>query len=69
VKSRLFACFLTIAAFALASSCASGGETVVKPRYHKSWYKKHTWNKRWRIGRLQVRPFEKQGVKKVKMKG
>jgi len=47
----------------------SGGETVVKPRIHKSWYKKSRWHKRIKVGRFQLRVFEKSGVKKVKMKG
>jgi hypothetical protein len=53
----------------LVAGCSSRGVSVAKPRYHKSWYKNHKWNKRYKIGRLQVRPFEKQGVKKIKMKG
>ena len=50
-------------------SSFSGGETVVKPRIHKSWYKKSRWHKRIKVGRFQLRVFEKSGVKKVKMKG
>lgn len=53
------------------SSCASGkGATVtaVKPRTHNTWYYKHTYKRKWHIGRLRIFP-EKQDVKKVKMKG
>jgi len=60
---------LTLMLACIASGCSSRGTEVAKPRYHKSWYKKHRWNKKWKVGRLQVRPFEKQGTKKVKMKG
>jgi hypothetical protein len=51
----------------LLSSCQSQGETMVKPRYHHTWYKKHVYKKKWRIGRFWIRP-EKQGVKKVKVR-
>jgi hypothetical protein len=55
----------------LMSSCASrkgNTVTVVKPRTHKTWYSKHTYKRKWHIGRLRFYP-EKQGVKKVKMRG
>lgn len=55
----------------LMSACASGkgtSVTVVKPRTHNSWYNKHTYKRKWHIGRLRFYP-EKQGVKKVKMRG
>jgi len=55
----------------LAGACTAaepGGSTVVKPRYHHTWYKNHTYKKKWHIGRLRIQP-EKQGVKRVKMKG
>ncbi|WP_127123736.1 hypothetical protein [Chryseotalea sanaruensis] len=55
----------------LTSACASGRGntvTVVKPRTHNSWYNKHTYKRKWHIGRLRFYP-EKQGVKKVKMRG
>jgi len=41
---------------------------VVKPRYHRSWTNGHIHKKKYGIGRLRLR-FEKQGVKKVKVKG
>jgi hypothetical protein len=54
----------------LVASCSpSSSQRVVKPRYHHSWYRKHVHNKKYAIGRFRVRFFEKQGVKKVKMKG
>lgn len=66
---------INIAAFILGlvllTSCASGKGntvTVVKPRTHNTWYTKHTYKRKWHIGRLRFYP-EKQGVKKVKMKG
>lgn len=55
----------------LTSACATGKGntvTVVKPRTHNSWYNKHTYKRKWHIGRLRFYP-EKQGVKKVKMRG
>ena len=57
--------------FLVLPSCSkstAGTSTVVKPRYHHSWYKNHTYRKKWHIGRIRFRFFEKQGVKKVKMK-
>lgn len=54
----------------VVSSCMRGPtETVVKPRYHHSWYRNHVYNKKYKIGRLRVRFFERQGVRKVRMKG
>ncbi|MFZ2907222.1 MAG: hypothetical protein WAZ98_13550 [Cyclobacteriaceae bacterium] len=50
------------------SKSTAGTSTVVKPRYHHTWYKNHVYKKKWHIGRIKLR-FEKQGVKKVKMKG
>lgn len=53
----------------LAAGCMRGPtETVVKPRYHHAWYRNHIHNKKYQTGRLRVRFFEKQGVRKVKMK-
>jgi hypothetical protein len=62
---------LVLVASSICFQCTvfSGGETVVKPRIHKSWYKKSRWHKRVKVGRFQLRVFEKSGVKKVKMKG
>ena len=57
--------------FALVfSSCgkSSTGTKAVKPRYHHSWYKDHVYKKKWRVGRIKFEP-EKQGTKRVKMKG
>ncbi|MCZ8023549.1 MAG: hypothetical protein O9294_17425 [Cytophagales bacterium] len=56
-----------LACVVLLSSCKSQGETMVKPRYHHTWYKKHVYKKKWHIGRFWIRP-EKQGVKKVRVK-
>jgi len=42
---------------------------VVKPIYHKSWYKDSRWHKKIQVGRIRVRLFEKQGARAVKMKG
>jgi hypothetical protein len=57
---------------ALCLNCCKGaepgGSTVVKPRYHHTWYKNHTYKKKWHIGRIRIQP-EKQGVKRVKVKG
>ncbi len=60
---------LIVTLVALLCGCSSRGTEVAKPRYHKSWYKNHKWNKKWKVGRIQVKPFEKQGTRKVKMKG
>lgn len=43
--------------------------TVAKPRIHKGWYKYHVWHRQVKAGRIHIRLFEKQGTKKVKMKG
>lgn len=63
---------LTILALTVLASCnkksTAGTSTVVKPEYHHSWYKNHVYKKKWHIGRIKIQ-FEKQGVKKVKMKG
>ena len=70
-KSKLRAFLLVLIACSVCFQCTvfSGGETVVKPRTHKSWYKKSRWHKRVKVGRFQLRVFERSGVKKVKMKG
>jgi hypothetical protein len=39
---------------------------TVQPRYHKGYYKKHTYFKHYRVGRVHIKLFEKQGVKTVK---
>ncbi|MBX2962988.1 MAG: hypothetical protein KF687_10785 [Cyclobacteriaceae bacterium] len=52
----------------LLSGCHARSTTVVKPRYHHSWYKNHVYKKKWQVGRIKIQP-EKQGVKKVRMKG
>jgi hypothetical protein len=61
----LFLAFLTLTS---CSKSTAGTSTVVKPKYHHSWYKNHVYKKKWQIGHILFRP-EKQGVKKVKMKG
>jgi transposase len=53
----------------ILSSCSpSTTTTVVKPRYHRTWYKHHVYKKKWQVWRIKFQP-EKQGVKKVKMRG
>lgn len=67
---------VVIGCFALLASCSSGSKTyhtvrVHKPIYHHTWYKKSRWHKK-QLGPLRVdlHPFgDKQGLKKVKMKG
>ncbi|HRJ28605.1 MAG TPA: hypothetical protein PLV21_07615 [Cyclobacteriaceae bacterium] len=55
--------------FLLASCSKSASNTkVVKPKYHHTWYKNHVYKKKWQVGRIKFQP-EKQGVKKVRMKG
>lgn len=61
--------YLLLIVLAVSWGCSSRGTEVAKPRYHKSWYKNHKWNKRYKVWRIQVRPFERQGVRNVKMKG
>lgn len=64
ITALMFAC-------ACLSSCASRkgtAVTVVKPRTHNTWSNKHVYKRKWHIGRLRFYP-EKQGVKKVKMRG
>jgi hypothetical protein len=61
---------LLVAVVLLMPGCrpASKHQEVMKPRYHHSWYRNHVHKKKIGIGRFRVRCFEKQGVKKVKMK-
>ena len=65
---RLLIIILIAVTLPACSKSTAGTSTVVKPRYHHSWYKNHTHRKKWGIGRVRFRFFEKQGVKKVKMK-
>jgi hypothetical protein len=55
------------------SACGSvSGKTVTEaaqPRFHKGYYKKHVHRKRYHIGRIHIKLFEKQGTKTVKKKG
>jgi hypothetical protein len=70
-KLAIFKIIAFLFVLVLMSACASGKGntvTVVKPRTHNSWYNKHTYKRKWHIGRLRFYP-EKQGVKKVKMRG
>jgi transposase len=68
MKRILLLAFLALAVLTSCSKSTAGTSTVVKPKYHHSWYKNHVYKKKWHVGRIRVR-FEKQGVKKVKMKG
>ncbi|NJN41161.1 MAG: hypothetical protein HC811_01890 [Flammeovirgaceae bacterium] len=55
----------------LLSSCSRNNYntiSIVKPRYHKSWYKNHVHRKRIEVGRIKIKLFEKQGVKTVRAK-
>jgi|GEM_PF-867744 hypothetical protein len=67
----IFIRWLLLLTLLVVSGCSSAKHTVevAKPRYHKTWYKKHTWHKKIAVGRARVRWFERQGVKKVKMRG
>ena len=63
--------YLLIVVSLVLTSCAkstSSGKAVAKPRYHHTWYKNHVYKKKWHVGRIKFEP-EKQGTKKVKMKG
>ncbi len=58
----------------LLVGCGGAGKSyhtvkVVKPIYHKGYYKDSRWHKKLQYGRIRIRWFEKQGVKTVKMKG
>lgn len=50
------------------SAAASNSTPAAQPRYHKGYYKKHIYRKRYHIGRLELKLFEKQGTKTVKKK-
>lgn len=63
---RIILISLIIVTSLASVACRHDKEVMVKPRYHHTWYKKHTYKKKWRIGRLWFRP-EKQGVKKVRV--
>ncbi len=64
---RVLSVILIYLCLAGCKGAEPGGTTVVKPRYHHTWYKNHVYKKKWHIGRLRIQP-EKQGVKRVKMK-
>jgi transposase len=68
MKQTLIALFLVAIILPSCSKSTAGTSTVVKPKYHHSWYKNSVYKKNWHVGRIRLR-FEKQGVKKVKMKG
>jgi hypothetical protein len=70
--TRLIAMVIVIIAYMLCVQCStfSSKGTVIKPRVHRSHYKKSS-SKNWvGIGRysFKVPNFERSGVKKVKMK-
>jgi hypothetical protein len=67
-KVSLFILFGLLIVFTSCSQTTTTGSKVVKPRYHRSWYKDHIYKKKWRVGRIKFEP-QKQGVKRVKMKG
>ncbi len=68
IKIRQLTVFVLLILLSVACSHSSTGHTAVKPRYHRTWYKDHVYKKKWRVGRIKFEP-EKQGVKRVKMKG
>ena len=68
MKNTIIVAFLALVLLSSCSKSSSGTYTAVKPRYHHSWYKNSVNKKNWHVGRIKFR-FEKQGVKKVKMKG
>lgn len=68
MKQLLLLILLALAGLTSCSKSTAATYTAVKPKYHHSWYKNHIYKKKWHVGRVRVR-FEKQGVKKVKMKG
>jgi hypothetical protein len=67
-KINLFILFVVLIAFTSCSQSTTAGNKVAKPRYHRSWYKDHIYKKKWRVGRIKFEP-QKQGVKRVKIKG
>ncbi len=64
---------LAIGFILLISACSSQKTyhtvKVIRPIYHRTWYKNSRWHQRLQVGRIRLRWFEKQGVKTVKMKG
>jgi hypothetical protein len=68
MRKIIFTLLFTLLLSPAFSQTKPGKAKVVKPRYHKTWYKNHIYKKKWRVGRIKVEP-EKQGVKRVKMKG
>ncbi|MCU0358705.1 MAG: hypothetical protein MUE95_14110 [Cyclobacteriaceae bacterium] len=66
-SANVFVCRVSILVLTACSQQSAGTATVVKPRYHHTWYKNHMYKKKWRLGRIKFEP-EKQGVKRVKMK-
>jgi hypothetical protein len=54
----------------LTTSCSSDRNVEVsKPRYHKTWPKKHKWHKKLKIWKFTFQMPERGGLRKVKMKG
>ena len=54
----------------LLASCKSSDATTkaAQPRYHKGYYKKSIYFKHYRVGRVHIKLFEKQGTKTVRKK-
>lgn len=55
----------------LLTSCSlfnQDTQAVAKPRYHRGWYKDHTYHRKIGVGRVRIKWFEKQGTKTVQMK-
>ena len=67
IRPMLQRFLITLVALSIVS-CASSAtaKRTVKPIYHHSYYKKHAYFKHYRVGRIHLKLFEKQGVKTVK---
>jgi hypothetical protein len=65
---RILPLLVLLITVACSPKSSSRTVVVVKPKYHRSWYKDYTHKKKWHIGRIVRFYPEKQGVKKVKMK-
>ena len=66
LKRILLLVFLTGVLTSCKSTSSGASTKAAQPRYHKGYYKKHTYFKHYRVGRVHIKLFEKQGTKTVK---
>ena len=67
-KTRILVCLSLALMMTSCGLLSKNTEEVVKPRYHRGWYKNHVYHRRIGVGRVRIPWFEKQGTKTVRMK-